>query len=521
MKGKTFWDIERSQKRAIWVLFVLFFPFFTFSLVGLFYLLRFTGFLWGGDFWEFLGVASLISLVVFLIGKAGAKREKILEYLVSLRAQKPDLQDLKHKQAQNVVREMAIAASIKEPELYIIPVLARNAFSAFDIIAVTEGAVSSLERDELQAVVAHEMAHYLRGDSYYKGIISTFLMTISSLFGASLVMAGLSDNEEGKSHRGGGGRMWLIVAYLYLIQLMARILNAAISRRMEELADARAVQFTRNPLALASALYKISRDRVRGLASFASPALSSLFIMPPTASSLDEGSGLFSNLFSTHPPINKRIELLLDLAHSDWGTLRDRALKRKPAGDWWVERDGKWLGPFTLEELFQKTWLRQGVKIRGKEGEFVFGPEFLKNFQKTQGQCPRCGGPLFNTYYQFVPVIKCGRCGGILVREDRAMKLIARGENLITKGEEKISQQDLEEKRKILLEKGASPHAVDPSEALRCPFCGKPMERRFFNFVTYTPVDYCKKCGYIFFDSGELEIIISGLQRLGSLYKKV
>ncbi len=520
MKNKTFWDIERSRKRAARVLFLLFFPFFTLSLVGLFYLVMFIlAGRPGGNFWEILAVASAISLVLYFIGKSGANRRRILEYLAFLRAQEPDLQDLKHKQTQNVVREMAIAASVKEPKLYIIPVLAKNAFSAFDIIAVTEGAVSGLDRDELQAVVAHEMAHYLRGDSYYKGIISTFLMTVTSLFGLSMAVSGGRQEDRGFRRGLASGRMWFLVAYLYLVQIMARLLNAAISRKMEELADARAVQFTRNPLALASALYKIARDRVRGLASFASPALSPLFIVPPTVSSLDEGKGLFSNLFSSHPPINKRIQLLLNMAHSDLGRLRDRVLRRRPRGDWWVEMEGKWLGPFTLEQLMEKTWLREGARIKGKEGEFVFGPGFLQKFKKTQGQCPRCGGPLFNVRYEFVPVVKCGRCGGILVREDRVMKLIARLEELLTKGEEKLYLEDLEKKKRVLLEKGANPWAVDPSEPLVCPFCGKPMERRFFNFVTYTPVDYCRKCGVIFFDSGELEIIISGLHRIVSLYK--
>ncbi len=520
MKPTTFWEIERAKSRAARILFLIFFPFFTLSMLGLFYLLKFFwGIFRGGGFWEFLLISSLISLALYFMAKAGAKREKILDFLASLKAQKPDLQDLKHKQVQNVVREMAIAASVREPEVYIIPVLARNAFSAFDIIAITEGAVSSLERDELQAVVAHEMAHYLRGDSYYKGIISTFIMAISALLGASLFLSGANKNRD-RERRGGWAWDFIIVAiYLYLISLMARLLNAAISRKMEELADARAVQFTRNPLALASALYKVSRDRVRGLASFASPALSSLFIVPPNVSSLDEGHGLLSNLFSTHPPTRKRIANLLNLAHADWNTLRQRVVKKRPKGDFWVEREGKWIGPFTLEELFEKTWLKEGVKVKGKEGVFIFGPQFLQKFTRTQGNCPRCGGPLFETHYQFVPVIKCGRCGGILVREDRAMKLIARGENLVTSQEIELSREEAKRAKKKLVSGGANPKTVDPSAPLKCPFCGRPMERKFFNFVTYTPVDFCPKCRYYFFDGGELETIIAGLKRIDSLYK--
>ncbi len=520
MKPTTFWEIERAKSRAARVLFLIFFPFFTLSMLGLFYLLKiFWGIFQGASFPELLLASSLMSLVLYFIAKAGARREKILDYLASLKAQRPDLKDLKHKQVQNVVREMAIAASVKPPEVYIIPVLAKNAFSAFDIVAITEGAVSSLDRDELQAVVAHEMAHYLRGDSYYKGIISTFIMAISALLGASIFLSGTGKKEE---REGKGGWAWdfiIVVIYLYLVSLMARLLNAAISRKMEELADARAVQFTRNPMALASALYKISHDRVRGLASFANPALSSLFIVAPTVSSLDEGHGFFSNLFSTHPPTKKRINLLLSMAHSDWNVLRERAVRKRPTGDWFVEKEGKWLGPFTLEQLLEKTWVKEGAKIKGKDGIFVFGPQFLQRFSPAEGQCPRCGGPLFNTYYEYVPVIKCGRCGGVLVRQDRAMKIIARGERLITPSEVKVIREEVEDVRKKMISSGASPEAIDPSAPLTCPFCGEPMQRRFFNFVTYTPVDYCPKCGYYFFDGGELETIIAGLNRINTLYK--
>ncbi len=515
---KTFWDIQREKKRAITVLFLIFFPFFTLALVGLFHIIKLTSyglFLRGATSLELLLFSAGISLIIYYLGVLGAKRDRIIRYLEVLRAQKPDPQDLKHKQVQNVVREMAIAATVPVPEVYVIPVLARNAFSAFNIIAVTEGAISSLDRDELQAVVAHEMAHYVRGDSYYKGVLSTFVMAISLFSSVSLLLAGSNDDRK----KGAGGAGLIVLLYLMLVELLTKFINSLISRRMEDLADAMAVQFTRNPLALASALWKISRDRTRGISAFSNPAMASLFIVNPAIRAIDESSGLLGDLFSTHPPVNKRINTMLKLAGASRQQLLDRIAKPKQERDWWVEKDGKWLGPFTLEELMEKTWIGEGSKIRGKEGIITFR-DILSKFKQAEGECPRCKGPLFHTYYKNVPLLRCGRCGGIIVREDRVLRLIAREQESITEKEMEYTQGAIDEERGKIYRGGVSPGVVDPSMPLVCPRCGKTMQRRFFNFVTYTPVDYCPKCKLFFFDSGEIEMITAGLKRIDSLYTR-
>lgn len=514
---KTFWDIQREKKRAITLLFLIFFPFFTLALTGLFHIIKYTSygfFLRGASSLEIFLISAGISLIIYYIGVAGAKRERIIHYLELLKAQKPDPQDLKHRQVQNVVREMAIAATVPVPEVYVIPVLARNAFSAFNIIAVTEGAISSLERDELQAVVAHEMAHYLRGDSYYKGVLSSFVMAISFFSSISLFLAGAK--EDRKKGTGGAG---IIILYLLIVEFLTKFIDSLISRRMEDLADAMAVQFTRNPLALASALWKISRDRARGISAFSNPAVASLFIVNPAIRAIDDKSGLLGDLFSTHPPVDKRINTMLKLAGADRKQLLARISKHEHAKDWWVEREGKWLGPFSLEELMEKTWIGEGSKIRGKEGVITFR-DILAKFKQVEGNCPRCGGPLFHTFYKNVPVQRCGRCGGIIVREDRVLRLIAREQDSITSKEMEYTRKTIDEERKKIYKGGVSPDVVDPTAPLKCPYCGRPMHRRFFNFVTYTPVDYCAKCKIYFFDSGEIEMITAGLKRIDSLYTR-
>lgn len=511
----TFWDIQRKKKRAITLLFLIFFPFFTFALTALFHIIKYTSygfFLRGATSLELFLISSGISLIIYCIGVVGAKRKRIIHYLELLKAQKPDPQDLKHKQVQNVVKEMAIAATVPVPEVYVIPVLARNTFSAFNIIAVTEGAISSLERAELQAVVAHEMAHYLRGDSYYKGVISSFVMAISFFSSISLLLAGAKEGR--KKGTGGAG---IIILYLLIVEVLTKFINSLIARRMEDLADAMAVQFTRNPLALATALWKISRDRTRGISAFSNPAMASLFIVNPAIRAIDDKSGLLGDLFSTHPPVDKRINTILKLAGADRKQLLAKISKHEYARDWWVERDGKWLGPFSLEELMEKTWIGEGSRIKGKEGVITLG-DILSKFKRAEGNCPRCGGPLFHTFYKNVPILRCGRCGGIIVREDRILRLIAREQDSITSEEMEYTLKKVDEERRKIYRGGVSPVVVDPTVPLRCPYCRRSMRRRFFNFITYTPVDYCGKCKIYFFDSGEIEMITAGLKRIDSLY---
>jgi len=514
----TFWEIQRKKKRAITLLFIIFFPFFTLSLFGLLEILRLTSFgflIRGASPLELLLLSALASILVYIIGIAGARRERILRYLEILKAQKPDKDDLKHKQVENVVNEMSVAATVSPPEVYIIPVLAKNAFSAFNIIAITEGAVSSLERDELQGVIAHEMAHYLNGDSYYKGILSTFVMTLSFFSSASFYLAAGSSSRSKK--KGIGGGFWLVFIYLMFVEFLSRLINSLISREIEERADAMAVQFTRNPLSFASALWKVSRDRTRGISAFNNPAMASLFIVNPTIKGIDEISGFLGNIFSTHPPVKKRIKTMLELAGVGEKELIEKVKVSSPKREWWVEKDETWLGPFSMEELLEKTWIGEGVKIKGKTG-IVTLKELLSRFKPTEGNCPRCNGPLFYTYYENVPILRCGRCGGIIVREDRVLRIIAREEDNLSAEEIKYTKKIVEEKKEKLFSYGTTPRAVDPTEPLRCPFCGKPMQRRFFNFITYTPVDYCPKCRLYFFGSGEVEMITAGLKRVNILY---
>jgi heat shock protein HtpX len=210
----------------------------------------------------------------------------------------------------NVVEEMAIAAGLPMPKVYIIEDSAPNAFATgrdpeHASVAVTSGLLAKLDRDELQGVIAHEMSHVGNFDIRYAMLVGVLVGTtvlISDFFLRGLWFGG------GRG-RGGGGLPQVImlivaIALAILAPLFARLLQLSISRQREYLADATAVQLTRNPKGLADALQKISGDRE--VLEVANRATAHLYIANPIKKFEKRSSGLFS----THPPMEKRIEIL-------------------------------------------------------------------------------------------------------------------------------------------------------------------------------------------------------------------
>src|ERR687886_16543 len=210
----------------------------------------------------------------------------------------------------NVVEEMAIAAGLPMPKIYIIDDSAPNAFATgrdpeHASIAVTSGLLEKLNRDELQGVVAHEMSHVGNFDIRYAmlvGILVGTTVLISDFFLRGLWFGG------GRRREGGGQAqiIMLVIAIVLAIlaPLLARLIQLSISRQREFLADASAVQLTRNPKGLADALQKISGDRE--VLEAANRATAHLYIVNPIKAFEKRSKGLFS----THPPIEQRIEIL-------------------------------------------------------------------------------------------------------------------------------------------------------------------------------------------------------------------
>jgi heat shock protein HtpX len=213
----------------------------------------------------------------------------------------------------NVVEEMAIAGGLPMPKVYIIEDSAPNAFATgrdpeHASVAVTSGLLNKLNRDELQGVIAHEMSHVGNYDIRYAmlvGILVGTTVLISDFFLRGLWFGG----GRGGRREGGGGNIQLIMVIIAIVlailaPLFARLLQLSISRQREYLADATAVQLTRNPKGLADALQKISGDREALEA--ANRATAHLYIVNPIKRFEKRSKGLFS----THPPIEERIKVL-------------------------------------------------------------------------------------------------------------------------------------------------------------------------------------------------------------------
>lgn len=220
----------------------------------------------------------------------------------------------------NVVDEMRIAAGLPMPKVYVIDSPAANAFATgrdpqHASVAVTTGLVEILNRDELQGVIGHEMSHIRNHDIRYMMLVSALLGAVVLLSDGFLRGArwGGGSLLGRRSNRGGSANALMLVLALLaavLAPLMAVLLQMAISRKREFLADAAAVELTRNPLALASALEKLDARAHTDPLPGVNRATQHLFIVNPLRSFSMNASALLS----THPPTEARIRVLRAMA---------------------------------------------------------------------------------------------------------------------------------------------------------------------------------------------------------------
>lgn len=214
----------------------------------------------------------------------------------------------KERQLINIVEEVALASSLPIPAIYILNVKEINAFAAGlkpdeSAIAVTRGTLDLLSRDELQGVIAHEFGHIHNGDM----IISMRLaaMVMGFFFALYLGMRFLQFSNYQSSEDRKGGNPAVIAAIILIIAgaftwFAGSVLKSMVSRQREYLADASAVQFTRNPEGIGNALRKIAHEKIHDMPS-QGMAFSHMYF---------ENTSAFSFLFATHPPIEKRIEAI-------------------------------------------------------------------------------------------------------------------------------------------------------------------------------------------------------------------
>jgi len=207
----------------------------------------------------------------------------------------------------NAVEGVSLAAGVPAPKVYVIPSKDINAFAAgrdpkHAVVAVTEGALEKLNRQELEGVVAHELSHVRNYDIRFAMLVAVLVGMVAIL--SDMFLRSFRFRSSGGSDRGKGGAGLIIIAGIILAivaPIVVRLVQLAISRQREYLADASAVQLTRYPPGLEGALEKIKEGNKKDLQ--VSEAVSHLFIDDPKNTFVD-------SIFETHPHIEDRIKRL-------------------------------------------------------------------------------------------------------------------------------------------------------------------------------------------------------------------
>jgi heat shock protein HtpX len=260
---------------------------------------------WG--VWSALGLFTIGSIWSWIAFQQG---DRIVLRLTGAR----EVSAGEEPQLHNVVQEMAIAAGISKPRVFVIETEALNAFAtgmspARSAIGVTRGLLDSLKRNELQGVIGHEMGHIVNWDIRYAtavGVIVGLIALVSDGALRSLYFSGRSRN----SGKGGGGTafvMLALVAFAALAPVFALLVQMAVSRQREFLADATSVRLTRHPEGLIGALEKLaaSAQPFKG----ANRATQHMFIVNPFRNFSEKAS----RMYATHPPLELRMHRLRNL----------------------------------------------------------------------------------------------------------------------------------------------------------------------------------------------------------------
>lgn len=293
----------RSNKQKSWLVIVGFVTF----IVGAAYIMA-AGFGFGLDF---VGIALIISglmsfasywfsdrIILTLSGARKATKDEFFDYYT-------------------VTENLVMAQRMPMPKLYVIEDTAMNAFATgrdpkHGVVCATTGLLSRLDRSEIEAVVAHELSHIQNYDIRLMSIVTILVGFVALLSDWMLRMTfwgGSGRNRD--SNNSGQLQMILFIAGLVLAllsPLVAQLIQLAISRRREFLADASAVGMTKNPEGLARALEKLDADREPLEA--ANKATAHLYISNPLKNHKKDAIGWFSGLFMTHPPIEARVAAL-------------------------------------------------------------------------------------------------------------------------------------------------------------------------------------------------------------------
>ena len=303
-------ELIRSNRRNTWILVFVFLA----ILVTLGVLI---GSAVGGPNWgsALVGAAVAGTIAFFMVLFGFLEGDSLILRMSQAR----EIAHQDQPQLFNVVEELSIAAGVPMPRVYLIDDPSPNAFAtgrdpAHASVAITRGLVEKLNRDELQGVMAHEMSHVRNHDIRFAMLMAILVGTVVLISDAFLRTLWYGGRSRGRSSgRDGGGVVMLVmvlVAILFAIvaPLLAKIIQLAVSRQREYLADAGAVELTRLPDGLASALEKIQADGEPLEA--ANRATAHLYIVNPVMK-LQGREG--TSMWDSHPPIEDRIRRLREM----------------------------------------------------------------------------------------------------------------------------------------------------------------------------------------------------------------
>jgi len=217
-----------------------------------------------------------------------------------------------------VTENLSIGAGIPKPRLYVIEDSAPNAFATgrdpkHAVIVATTGLLEKLTRSELEGVIAHEMSHIKNFDTRLMSVVAV-LVGMVALLGDWLIRSTWFGGRRSRDNdnKAAGIIMLIGIIFAILSPIIAQLIQLAVSRRREFLADASGVGMTRQPGGLISALEKISKDREPLEA--ANKATAHLYIVNPFKEGETRTVGWFAGLFNTHPPVSERIKILQKMA---------------------------------------------------------------------------------------------------------------------------------------------------------------------------------------------------------------
>ena len=265
-----------------------------------------------------LGELSILIALIFSIASAWGSyyySDKIV--LASCRARPATKEeDLK---LVNILDALMVTAGLpKKPDLYVVEDAQPNAFATgrnpeHAVICVTTGLLEKLNYYELEGVIAHEMSHIKNYDILLSAVVSVFvglIVMLSDMFSRIMFWGGLKDDRDNDS-KANGILMLLGLIFLILSPIFGTLMQLALSRKREFLADATAVEFTRNPDGLISALKKLENDPNE--LETANSATANMYIINPFKKNGDKGKRKTSSLWSTHPSTVDRIEALRNI----------------------------------------------------------------------------------------------------------------------------------------------------------------------------------------------------------------